>query len=279
MTRVLVTGATGHTGAPLVERLRASGASVRTASRTPVQPVQDHVRFDWFNEETHAAALDGVDRAYLLGPPGVADVDAILIPFLRRAEEAGVRRFVLLSASAIAEGAPGLGRVHAWLSESAPEWTVLQPSWFLQNFVDPAHLHGKGLRDGRLVTATGDGRVGFVDTRDIAEVASRALLDPKAHNTAHVLTGPEAISYDEVARRYAAATERDVLHEVVSTDALAVRFTESGMPDNYARILAALDDDIRLGHHALTTDTVERVTGRIPGSLDALLAETADGLT
>ena len=76
-----------------------------------------------------------------------------------------MRRVVLLSASAVPEGAPGLGTVHRYLRERVPEWAVLQPSWFMQNFVNERHHHGSTLKhDGVVVTATGEGRVGFVVT-------------------------------------------------------------------------------------------------------------------
>jgi hypothetical protein len=74
----------------------------------------------------------------------------------------------------------------------------LRPSWFMQNFTGDHPVAG-GVRAGELVTATGDGRLGFVDAADIAAVAVRALTDPVAHDTDHVLTGPEALSYADAA--------------------------------------------------------------------------------
>ncbi|WP_017574611.1 Rossmann-fold NAD(P)-binding domain-containing protein [Nocardiopsis kunsanensis] len=51
----------------------------------------------------------------------------------------------------------------------------------------------------KIVSATGTGRVAFVAADDIADVAVAALIDPVPHNTDHIITGPEALSYDEVA--------------------------------------------------------------------------------
>ena len=119
-------------------------------------------------------------------------------PFLQDALDQGVRRVVQLSSSALPEGAPGLGEVHRLVRSTMPEWTVLRPSWFMQNFTGD-HLVAQGVRDGEIVTATGDGRVAFIDADDIAAVAGRALTDAIAHNTDHVLTGPPALSYAEAA--------------------------------------------------------------------------------
>ena len=79
-----------------------------------------------------------------------------------------------------------------------PEWTVLRPSWFMQNFTGD-HLVAQGVRDGEIVTATGDGRVAFVDAADIAAVAGRALIDDEPHNAEYILTGPDALSYEDAA--------------------------------------------------------------------------------
>lgn len=275
MTRILVTGASGSTGRPLVQRLRAAPVTVRTATRTPGSGPGEHVPFDWMDPGTHDAALEGVDRVYLLGPGLVAHVDAIVIPFVRRALDRGVRRFVMLSASAVAEGAPGLGTVHAFLRRHAPEWTVLQPSWFMQNFIDPRHHHARGLLDGRLVTATGEGRVGFVDARDIADVAAHALVDAEPHDTAHVLTGPEALDYDDVAARLSRALGRTIEHRAVEPQALVRHLVDHEIPEPYAQLLAELDRAIGEGEHAQTTDTVLRVTGRAPRSFDAFVREHA----
>lgn len=79
----------------------------------------------------------------------------------------------------------------------------------MQNFVNERHHHGASLKhDGVLVTATGEGRVGFVDARDIAEVAARALADERSHDTAHVITGPQALSYGELVNVISQVTGR-----------------------------------------------------------------------
>lgn len=79
------------------------------------------------------------------------------------------------------------------------QWAVLRPSWFMQNFTG-THTHARSIRDeGIISTATASGRVGFVDAEDIAAVAVRALTDEQAPNTGLVLTGPEALSHDDIA--------------------------------------------------------------------------------
>ena len=275
---ILIVGATGTTGSRTAARLAAAGHRVRAASRraSPV-PEAEPVRFDWYDPSTHAAALDGADRLYLVPPPGETDPAAVMLPFLRRARAAGVRRAVLLSSSALPEGGPGVGRVHSVLPDLFEGWAVLRPSWFMQNFTGQ-HAHAATIREhGTIWTATGDGRVGFVDAEDIAAVAVRALTDEHAPDTDLVLTGPRALSYDDIAAIMAEATGRPVVHARVGYDAMRERLAAQ-VPPEFAALLAGMDLAIAEGAEDRTTDTVLRLTGRPPNGFRAVAhREAGDG--
>ncbi|MBB5773858.1 NAD(P)H-binding protein [Nonomuraea jabiensis] len=258
MADVLVIGATGTTGSLVAAFLRDRGVPVRPASRTHGLP--GHVRFEWADPETHAPALSGVSAVYLVAPIGVAEPAPLVAPFLNEATRQGVRRVVLLSSSAVSESATGLGALHGLVRASAPEWTILRPSWFMQNFAgDSLALR---TRDGEILSATGQGRVAFIDAGDIASVAVHALADEVPHNTEHLLTGPEALSYTEVADAITRHTGRPLRHTAVTTDELARHFAVHGLPPDFATTLAALDADISGGAEDRVTATVERITGR-----------------
>ena len=278
---VLVTGGTGNTGRRIAERLTELGFAVRAGSRgAPASSgATEQVRFDWADASTHADALRGVHRAYLVAPALVEDPSTLMRAFITRALESGVRRFVLLSSSAIPDGAPGIGAVERTLREQAPQWAVLKPSWFMQNFLNLQHAHGGSLRrEGIVVTSTGAGRVGFVDTDDIAEVGVRALADEVSHDAAHVITGPEALSYDDVAAILSRVSGRSLKHVRVDDDESRRRMIATGMPEPYADLLVRLDAAIRGGAEDRVTDTVERVTGRPPRSLEAFARANVDAL-
>lgn len=267
---ILVTGGTGTTGSRVAAGLAVAGAQVRIASRKPLADKQ--IRFEWHDPETHGPALAGVDGIYVVPPIGVRDPAPIVEPFLAQAVRAGVRRVVLLGSSAITDETPGLGKLYGLVRGAVPEWAVLRPSWFMQNFVG-GHPVAAGIRaTGAIVTATGDGRVAFVDAADIAAVAVRALLDPLPHNTDHVITGPEALSYAQAAAIIAEETGRLVRHESVGVTEFAALVHESGVPADFAAFLAGLDDEIRRGAEDRVTSVVPDVTGRAAGSFRAFIA-------
>lgn len=276
--RILVVGATGNTGRPIAAELTERGFTVRTATphAPPPEHHGEHVHFDWQDAKNHDAVIAGVDRMYLIAPGLVEAPEHIMIPFIARAVARGVRRVVVLSAAVVAEGAPGLGRVHQFLHQHVPEWTVLQPSWFMQNFSAPRHHLSQSIKqDGVMITATGEGRLAFVDARDIAAVGARALADDTPHNTAHVITGPAALSYRQVAALLSQATGRDIRHQAVDVPAMTQYLMRAGMPAAYARFLAELDELIRQGQQSQVTSTVLQVTGHEPRTIAAFVQENA----
>ncbi|MER6694598.1 NAD(P)H-binding protein [Streptomyces minutiscleroticus] len=263
-TTALVLGATGTTGGRLTARLLAGGHRVRAASRgaTAVGGATP-VRFDWYDPGTWQGAVGDADRVYLVPPLGATSPADTMLPFLRLARAAGVRRAVLLSSSAIPAGGPATGLVHQALPGLFPEWAVLRPSWFMQNFTGD-HMHAHTVRDeAALYSATGEGRVGFVDADDIAEVALHALTDTHAPGTDLVLTGPEALRFDDVAAILGDATGRTVTHRRLTRAQMRDRLAAS-LPAEFAGLLADMDDAIARGAEDRTTDTVLRLTGRPP---------------
>ena len=258
----LITGGTGKVGRRIVRGLLARGQRVRVASRSGEAPEGgSSVRFDWSAPGGHDAALEGVGRIFLVAPALGSDPFPLMAAFIERALQAGVRRFVLLSASSLPEGGFAMGRVHELLHARAPEWAVLRPSWFMQNFTEGPRLDA--LRnEGVLYSATGEGRVPFIDAGDIAEVGLRALLDERSHDTDHVLTGPQALSYAEAARMIGAALGRPIRHVNLSAQAFTEQWVSYGRDPTHAALLAGMDEAIGQGVEDRTTPVVEQVTGR-----------------
>lgn len=275
--RALITGGTGQTGAAIAAHARARGFDVRIASRRAPAGDPPWARFDWEDPSTYEAALAGVSRVYLVSPVGVPDPAPPMNAFVARALDRGVHRFVLLGSSAVPIDAPGLGAVERHLRDVAPEWAVLKPSWFMQNFTG-SHPHAQTVRtEGVLYTATGDGRVAFIDVDDIAAVGARVLLDAEAPNESLVLTGPEALSYDVVARIMSEALGRTVRHVRIDDDEARQRLVANGIPAEYAALLVMLDVAIRGGAEDRVTDTVLRITGRPSRSFGDFLRARSSG--
>ncbi|MEL6215551.1 MAG: ergot alkaloid biosynthesis protein, partial [Pseudomonadota bacterium] len=261
---ILITGGTGTTGRHISSQLADRGLRYRVATRHP--KAAHDIRFDWRDETSWSSALEGVSSIYLVAPSGVADPLPTMIPFMELAIRKGVKRFVLLSASSLEAGGPMMGAVHAWLRDHAPQWVVLRPTWFMQNFSEGQLL--APIRDqGAIHTATGAGRVGFIDAEDIAAVAIEALSQREFASSDLILTGPDTLSYGDVANTLSEVTENPVTHYNLSEAELAARHIAAGLPKAYATTLAAMDTNIAHGSEDRVTENVMRVTGRQPSSL------------
>lgn len=259
--RILITGGTGKNGRRIVEKLRKRGIEPRIASRSAVGA--KFVRFDWMDAGTYESATADVRAVFLVAPSGFHELLDAMQPFLEHAIQAGVERFVLLSASSLEEDGPMMGSVHGFLKRHAPHWTVLRPTWFMQNFSELQHLRTI-CEEGAIYSATGDGRVPFIDVGDIAAVAIEALVQSNFPDRDLVLTGPEALSYDAVARLISEASGIHVEHRRLSETKLADRFSASGLSPEYSRSLAAMDAAIATGAEDRVTDEVKNIAGFAP---------------
>ena len=212
---VLVTGATGTVGSPLVARLLDEPVSVRVASRTPTTARDrfgddaEYVEFDLDRPETWGYALDGVDRLFLLIPPsaGVASVRE----FADAADRVGVRHVAYLSIIG-AEKLPVLPhrRVEKHLARTGVGHTLLRASYFMQNL---SEIHRPEIveRDEVFVPA-GDGALSFVDARDVAAVAAATLTEPGHEGRAYDLTGPVALDFATVADVFTDVLDRRITY-------------------------------------------------------------------
>ncbi|SEB30201.1 NAD(P)H-binding protein [Streptomyces melanosporofaciens] len=266
MTGVLVTGGTGKTGSALVELLRGNGVPVRVASRHPSAGDPDAVRFDWDDPATHPAALRGVDRVFLVPPVHTVDPMPLVGPFLAEAQRLGVRRTVLLGSAIVLPNAPSALELAAQV-RARPGWVVLRASGFMQNFLSPHPVGERIRRHGEIRTAAGDGRVGWIDARDIAAAASALLADPGAEpgdQRDYLLTGPKALSYRDAAAIITAGTGRPVRVVPIGTGEQAAHYRAAGMPAEFAADLAAVEDCIKAGREDQVSTTVLDLTGRPP---------------
>ncbi len=262
MATIMVTGATGNVGAPLVARLREAGAAVRPASRRP--SAADGVAFDFRDPATWRPAFDGVEVMFLIRPPDVADIKTDLLPALAAGRSAGLRHVVLLSVQG-AGRVPVLphARIEKWLRGSGLDWTFVRPSYFDQNL---STVFAADIRDRDLIAVpAGRGRTAFVDSHDVAAVAAAALLDPAAHRSRiWTPTGP-ALTYDQVAEVLSAELGRPIRYARPGVVAYARHArTHLGMPPSMIAVTTVLHTTARLGLAAFETDDVRAVTGRAP---------------
>jgi uncharacterized protein YbjT (DUF2867 family) len=154
------------------------------------------------------------------------------------------------------------------LVNARPQWTVLRPHAFMQNWLTE---HAETVRaEGVIYSAVGEGRVPFIDARDIAAVAADVLLDPEPHaGKKYFLTGGAAVSYGDVAAALSRATDRPITYRPISMDEQRARWMARGLPEPLIDGMVAIATYQRDGGATATVSpNVERLLGRPPRSID-----------
>jgi uncharacterized protein YbjT (DUF2867 family) len=262
----LVVGANGLVGSEVVRLLQAHGETVRRATSKPPTE-RDMVQLDLAAGTGLDAALDGVERAYLLSPPGYVDQDRMLIPMIERARAKGLKKVVLMTAmGANTDDAIPFRKVELALQASGLAWNVIRPNWFMQNF----HTNWMaGIRDhGKILLPVGRAKGSFIDTRDIAAVASVLLTTDHFNNREFDLTGRESLDHDEVAAILSRVSGRKIVYEDIAPEAMLEGLLAAGLPRPYSEFLLVILEAFKVGHAARVTDAVRSITGRAPIQFD-----------
>ena len=251
---ILVIGATGKTGRRIVQRLSEKGHAVHKGSRQSDPP------FDWSDQSTWDAALDGVTAAYISYAPDLAipgATDAIRA-FVEQAVEHGVRRLVLLSG----RGEEEAQRCELIIQRADIEWTVVRASWFCQNFSEGSFLDM--VLAGEIALPAGEIGEPFVDADDIADVAVAALTEDGHAGQVYELTGPRLLTFAEAVDEIACATGRAIRYVQVPPEAFAAGVADAGLPEDIAWLLDYLFATVLDGRNAYVGDGVRRALGREP---------------
>jgi len=266
---LLVTGATGHVGRELVRELDARGAAFRVLVRDPARAAglpdrAERVIGDLDRPATLAAAMDGVERLFLLVPGiGIEHTEHAVAA----ARAAGVRHVVYLSSYAvIGDPVPAMGRWHREREEliraSGIPATFLRPGGFMTNAFDWLPTLRAG---GYVLDPVGPGRAAPIDPADIAAVAAVTLTEGGHEGEQYLLTGGETFTVAEQVQILAKTTGRDIEIRAVATPAEAVRFRyPHGAPQALADALIEGLTLMRADTVGVRTDTVRRLLGRAP---------------
>lgn len=276
---ILVTAATGTVGRHVVAELRDCEESVRVASRDPDAARErfgddiEGVDFDFARPETWGETLSGVDGLFLVRPPGV-DVDEVTA-FVDAATRVGVERIAYLSTLG-AERNPLIPhyRIENHVADAGVAYTFLRASFFAQNLHE---VHGRDVieRDEIFVPA-GSGATSFVDARDVGAVGARVLTESGHANAAYDLTGPAALTYDEVAAAFSDVLDRPITYADPSIPAFVRRMHSRGHSLGYVLLLVGIYTTARLGLAGRVTDDVQRLLGRSPRSVRQYVTDYAD---
>lgn len=285
--RILVIGGTGATGAEAVRHLVAHGAQVRVVTRDPSAAADNPalqgaelVAGDSSQPETLKEAFEDVEKVYLVPPthPGWDETQSATIDM---AAAAGVRHLVKLSVFEADPDEPSLilrfhHRGEQEIERHGMAFTHIRANSFFQNvlLLDAPAVQAQSC----FYSCVGDAKFAKIDARDIGEVVATVLTEPGHENRTYELTGPAALSYDDIAAELSRACGREIRYVDMPPDDYAALLTSVGVPQWLAEEFATLygRGKQRAGASGRTTSTVEDLLGRPPRSFAEWSREHAD---
>lgn len=281
---ILVVGGHSKIGSALIAELLDRAEQVRALVRPreeagSLPSAVETMIGDLGDRESLGRAMAGVSKVFLLCGPTPDEV-----AFNRNAIDAASEANVELLVRSSILGADGAAAStfaddhrasDDYLQSAGIPSVIVRPNVFMQNV--PENTIPSVDDSGNFYTNAGDARMSMVDTRDVAAVAAVLLTEPGHEGQKVDVTGPEAVSYDDVAGKLSTIMGRQITHVGVPDDAVRRTLAGFGMGDWMAGALVDLFQDYRRsgrdGYAAQVTDAVQRLTGKAPRSLDDLLTE------
>jgi uncharacterized protein YbjT (DUF2867 family) len=264
---ILIIGATGNIGKELTKLLAENGQKVRVTIRPTSRSEElkalgvEMIHADLHDPSSLKEAMNGIEKVLFATPfgPNMVELSSNII---QAAKVAGVKHLVKISGAGAELEAITMAKWHRTIEKEIEQsklaYTFLRPNSFMQNIVNfSAHT----IRDhGAFYAPIGEGKIAMVDARDIANVAFHVTTEKGHENKAYYLSGPEAISYHEIADILSSVTGKSVKYVDVPAEAARRSMLEAGMPGETVDALLELYHINKLGYTAEVSNTVEEIT-------------------
>jgi uncharacterized protein YbjT (DUF2867 family) len=274
---ILVTGASGKAGRQMVSELAAAGFHVRAASRHPSQSADRvaGVYFDWYDKSTWADALGTADGLVVKGLDLDQYASETVDLLIRSASR--VRHVVFVSNMGVEFTPDDHPRraVELAIQNSGKAWTILRANWYMQNFDEDDAVFAHAIRTrGELHAPAGAAKVSFLDTRDLAAVTAAVFATDGHDGRAYALTGPEGLSFGEVATAIGRATGTPIRHVDGTLAEHREYMRAPDRPAPYVNHINHLYIPTKAGACARVSGDVEQLTGRPARTFHAYVEET-----
>jgi len=277
---ILITGATGKTGGEVARQLAVADIPFRALIRNPDKAEElntlgaELVFGDIADKVFLSRALSGIDKAFLVMPN---DEQQLILEkqFTDVAVTAGVQHLVYLSSlESVPESKNPITQNHVaaenHIRESGLTWTIMRPTFFMQNF----ETYAPRIKEaGQIVMPVGNGTVSATDLRDVGEVIRETLTKTGHENKSYDLTGPELLTFAEIAERFSKILGAPVEFVDQPMEEFAELLRTIGLSEWRVDAVCKELEAIGAGVVDHTTDTIEELLGRPPFSLEQYITD------
>lgn len=280
MDNILITAGTGKVGREASKQLLDKGINFKAGTRNPENvtkvglPAENAVKFSFEDSGTWENALSNVNKVFIILPSSLPGAEINVMKFLDSAVTSGVKNIVLMSAMGADKMDTPLRKIEKHIENSGIDFTIIRPSWFMQNFVT---FHLDMIKNSNSIfLPCGNGKSGFIDARDIAATGIESLMNKDHSGKAYNLTGSQSLDHNKVAEIISKAAGKEVKYVDVPDDAAREGMLQAGMPDQYVSFMIMLYNGVKAGYSDIVTPDVKTVLGREPISFEQFANDYAD---
>ncbi|ALB29791.1 SDR family oxidoreductase [Companilactobacillus heilongjiangensis] len=281
--KILVIGGTGNIGYPLIKYLNQQDVQI-VAGTHNIQKAQakfeglsnvEIKHFDFLDPSTFEAAFDGVNKVFFVRPPQLAKPKQDMLPFLTFAKQKQIQQIVFVSLIGVEKNPmTPHHKIEQMILDLKIPYTFIRPSFFMQNLNT---THREDIQKNHdLFIPAGNARTSFIDTRDIGEVAGITLMNDKYLNQKLNITGPAALSYQEIAKIMTKVLGTPITYSKPSLLKFRKVMLKRGIKKDFVNVMVMLYLITQLGNAKEVTDTAAKVLGHTPRTIQNYIYDYQD---
>ena len=276
--KILVTGATGNVGGHIARLLKEKNADVVAGVNNGTIEGIETVSINYADIASLEKAMQGISTLFLVLPnhPDMVQWGRNIIA---AAKKSGVKHIVRSSGSLAKVDSSLkiiklLNSTDQELKDSGIDYTITAPQFFMQNFIN---FFAEDYKSGTLYQPAANGKISWVDLRDIAAVNVAVLLNPEKYkNQTLTITGSESLSYAEAVAQMNEVLGKEAQYIAVPDEAAVSAMTDLQFPPFIIDLMISLNHTIVDGYAEEVTDTVENITHKKPILFKQFVADNKD---
>lgn len=276
MDKIFITTSSGNIGTELVKILKTLGVEF-SAGFNQNQPteVKNSTKLNFDKYESLVDAFTGHQTLYLLLPDNERVVEWAKSA-IKAAKQSGIKQIVRSSginadSNSTYEVFKTLGIIENLVIESGLDYTIVRPNSFFQNFVT---YHSYSIKSGGLYLPQGNGKVSYIDVKDVALTVATILNNPKKHiGKTYTLTGSTAYDTNEIAKIISKAIDKHIIYVSVPDSDYVETMKKYHLPQFNIDTLLSLYQADRAGFNSIVTDTFKLLTDKEPNSFETFIKD------
>jgi uncharacterized protein YbjT (DUF2867 family) len=278
---ILIIGATGSVGYEVAKRLNELNIRTKIAVRNPDKAIAsglenvDYIQFNYLEHSTFKDAFDGIDKVVLVSPPSYLQLQEHVIKAVDEAVNSGVKTIVNISAISIESDLDKpMKEIEDHIRKSTVDAVFLRPNCYMQNFKDL--FRDLIIEENQIIVPAENAKSCFIDVRDVAEVAVKALTDESMKNQTFKLTGKQQLNMHVVAHMFSENLNKEIEYIDVAENLFEKRLRNAGWPEGTIVGTLQLCSHIKNGTTAQLTNDLERLLGREPIRFEQFIKDYSD---